>query len=298
MGDRPDDDHAVARRLWQVIEPLHAVTYFAAETRATTDALGLKGGWMSYFGCRAAPLGPVGAPVVSACFYNFHPAMVGRAVPDVWDIATPEQLLAARLEAVDLAYRRLFGDAVDETEMVVAAELSGWAAGGCVVAGRPLAAANAALELPASSHLRVWQHLTTLREHRGDGHVAALIHAGIGPAEALVLQAATGRSPLAELRKHRGWPDDEWNRGARQALAAGWIEADGALTDLGRDLREGVEADTDRLAMGPFLRIGAEATSQLFDALFPLAERVMTAGVVPRDNLMGVPWPPDPSDGA
>jgi hypothetical protein len=297
MGERQDEDRTVARRLWQVIEPLHAVTYFAPESRAATDALGLHGGWMGYFGCRAAPLGPVGPAVVTAVFYNFHPTMVARAVPDVWAIADPEQLLGARLDGIDQAYRRLFGDAVDEADLVVAAELSGWAVQGCDVAGRPLAAANAALDLPNAPHLRLWQQLTTLREHRGVGHVATLVQAGVGPAEALVLQAATERSPLSELRRHRGWPDEEWNRGARQAVAAGWIEVDGTLTEFGRVTRERIEADTDRLAMTPYRLVGREVTDQLFEALLPFADRVMSSGEVPRDNLMGLSWPPDPVEG-
>ena len=61
-----------ARALWQYGEPVHAITYFAPETQDATDALGLKGGWMSYFGCRAAPLGAVTAPVVTSLFYVFH----------------------------------------------------------------------------------------------------------------------------------------------------------------------------------------------------------------------------------
>lgn len=296
MDERPTNDPSVARRLWQVIEPLHAVTYFAPETREATDALGLKGGWMSYFGCRAAPLGPVDAAVVTAVFYNFHPSMVARAVPDVWGYASPAQLLEARVQAVDAAYRRIFGDALDDADVLVAAELAEWAAFGCDGAGRPLAAANAVLAAPPVPHLRLWQALTTLREHRGDGHVATLVHAGIGPGEALVLQAATGRSPLSGLRRHRGWPDDEWNRSARVAIANGWIDGDGTITEEGRRLRDTVEHDTDRLALGPFVRIGGEATSQLFDALLPLATVVMDQETVPRQNLMGVPWPPDSSD--
>src|ERR671927_282790 len=63
---------AMARAMWQVYEPIHALTYFAPETRAATDALGLRGGWMGYFAARAAPLGVVPAEVVVATFYNFH----------------------------------------------------------------------------------------------------------------------------------------------------------------------------------------------------------------------------------
>jgi hypothetical protein len=292
MSELTTGDTRVARRLWQVIEPLHAVTYFAPETREATDALGLRGGWMSYFGCRAAPLGAVGANVVSAVFYNFHPSMVARAVPDVWGRATPDQLLDARCDAIDRAYRRIFGPTFDAGSFETAAELAGRAADACDVAGRPLSAANAAIERAGQPHLRLWQALTTLREHRGDGHVVSLVQAGIGPAVALVLQAATGRSPLDGVRQHRGWPDDEWDRAVRVAVERGWIEPGGTITDLGHERRDAVEADTDRLAMAPFVAIGDEATAQLFDALLPWATTVMEGDVVPRANLMGVAWPP------
>ena len=103
---------------------------------------------MSYFGCRAAPLGPVPAAVVTALFHGFHPTMVARAIPDAWRAASPEQLLETRVIAVDAAYRRLLGEGADGVAGPVvadAAELAAAAAGAAPTAGRPLAAANAAL---------------------------------------------------------------------------------------------------------------------------------------------------------
>src|SRR3954462_15965486 len=121
-----------ARALWQYGEPVHAIIYFAPETRAATDALGLKGGWMSYFGCRAAPLGAATAPVVTALFYNFRPQMVARAIPDAWSYATPAALLDARLAAIDGAMRRVLGDEVISSPSVWrAAELASAAVAGC-----------------------------------------------------------------------------------------------------------------------------------------------------------------------
>jgi len=87
-----------ARRMWKALEPYHAITYFAPETRKATDALGLKGGWMSYFACRAAPLGAIDAPALTAILYVFHPRMVTRAVPDAWGYAPPGRVLDARLK--------------------------------------------------------------------------------------------------------------------------------------------------------------------------------------------------------
>ncbi len=200
-------DSLVARRAWQRVEPLHAVTYFAPETRAATDALGLRGGWMSYFGCRAAPLGPVPAAVVTAVFHGFHPTMVARAIPDAWRAASPEQLLQTRLTAVDAAYRRLFGedaDGVAGPEVARAAELAAAAAGAVSTAGRPLAAANAALRPPTERHLALWQAVTVLREHRGDGHVTALVAAGVEPCQSQVMAAAAGRAPAEVIRRPGG----------------------------------------------------------------------------------------------
>ncbi len=98
-------EEQAARLVWQYGEPIHAVVFFAPETRAATDELGLKGGWMSYFGCRAAPLGAVSAAVVTSIFYGFHPQRVERAIPDAWAYAEPGQLIDARLSAMDAALR-------------------------------------------------------------------------------------------------------------------------------------------------------------------------------------------------
>jgi len=199
---------SLARAVWQFGEPVHAVTYYAPERRAATDALGLKGGWMSYFGCRAAPLGAVEAPVVAALFFNFAPSMVARAVPDVWSYATPAELLDARIESMDGALRRVLGDEVVQSSGVArAAELATAAVAGCDMTGRPMGAANQSVVAPDVPHLRLWQALTAIREHRGDGHVHCLVDAGVLPSHALVLQAATGRSPEDGLRENRGWRD-------------------------------------------------------------------------------------------
>jgi hypothetical protein len=282
----------MARLVWQFGEPVHAVTYFAPETRRRTDVLGLKGGWMSYFGCRAAPLGPVGPAVVCAAFYNFHPRMVHRAIPDAWGFATPSQLLDARLDAIDEALRRLLGDTIHSRDVRRASDLARAAVDNGDYAGRPLGAANAALPSPSGAHLSLWQSLTVVREHRGDGHVAALVEAGIAPCEALVLQSATGRSDPGALRANRGWTEEEWDASIAALQARGWIDASGAVTDPGRAARDRLEDTTDRLAAPIVAGIGYEAAGELAGLLRPLAEVVMASGTVSPLNNMGVPWPP------
>lgn len=284
----------LARALWQFGEPVHAVTYYAAERRAATDALGLKGGWMSYFGCRAAPLGAVEAPVVTALFYNFAPPMVARAIPDVWQRASPGVLVEARVDAMDSALRRVLGDDVVRSRSVArAADLTAAAVAGCDMTGRAMGAANQAVTAPDESHLRLWQALTALREFRGDGHVHCLVDAGVTPAHALVLQAATGRSPEDGLRANRGWTDDEWAAAARALVNRGLIDGDRRITAAGAELRQRIEDGTDRMSQPIVAAIGEPAAEELVSLLQPLAVAVMEAGAVPPHNNMGVPWPPE-----
>jgi hypothetical protein len=173
-----------------------------------------------------------------------------------------------------------------------AAELAGAAVAGCDMAGHPLGAANQALPAPDAPHLRLWQALTAMREHRGDGHVASLVDAEVSPPEALVLQAATDRSPEDGLRANRGWSDDDWSAAAESLRERGLVGDDGGVSPAGADLRQAIEDRTDRLAAPIGAAIGDDGIDELVDLLRPLAEAVMAAGAVPPHNNMGFPWPP------
>jgi len=275
-----------ARRMWKTLEPYHAITYFAPDTRRETDALGLRGGWMSYFGCRAAPLGPVGASLVAAVFYNFHPAMVARALPDAWGYASPAQLLDARLRAVDSAVRRLLPDA----SLRRTAEVARRAAESAPVAGRPIAAANAALEWPDEPHLALWQATTILRESRGDGHVAALVGAGLSPCQACVTISAAGGPSKEVFQVNRRWTDDDWADAEDDLRSRGLLDSAGSLTAAGRELRAQVEATTDALADQGWRALGDELTEELHDLVHPLSATLMASGVIPPDNPMAMRW--------
>jgi hypothetical protein len=291
--DGSNSARELARAIWQFGEPVHAVIYYAPERRAATDALGLKGGWMSYFGCRAAPLGAVEAVAVAALFFNFEPSMVARAIPDAWRRAPPEALLAARIESMDLALRRVLGDGVVHAQEIArAADLAWGAVEGCDMTGRALGAANRALPPPDEPHLRLWQALTAIREHRGDGHVHCLVSAELSPTQSLVLQAASGRSPEDGLRSHRGWTDADWAAATEALAVRGLVDRSMHITRAGMELRQRLEDDTDRLAQPIVDAIGDSAAGELVSLLRPLATLVMETGAVPPHNNMGVPWPP------
>ncbi|MDP5182054.1 hypothetical protein QOZ88_05340 [Blastococcus sp. BMG 814] len=280
-----------ARRLWALAEPFHALTYFADEARSAFAGAGLTGFWSGYFAGRAAPLGAVGPEVVTAVFVNFAPEFVARRVPAVWAQATPAVALAARLAGVDAAVRRVLGESWSGSdESVEAVHLAATAAAAVDVPGRPLAAANTAVEVPGEPHLVLWQALTTLREHRGDGHTAALVQRGIDGVQAHVLAAAAGRSDRAWLQKARGWDDAAWEQAAAALADRGWL-AGAQLTAEGRAVAAAVEADTDRLAAGPWRALGDRGCDRLAELLTPVRAAVVAAGLWPAGNPIGVPEP-------
>ncbi|MFJ2863901.1 hypothetical protein [Kitasatospora sp. NPDC087314] len=235
-----------ARALWWLFEPVHAVTYFLPESREAFEAAGLRGGWRGYFASRSAPLGAVDAPPVIAAFFSFSPAMVERALPEVWTHASPDEALAARLKGASAALARLL-EHVDPGQVELAVEALERAAGRLDCVGRVLAAANAALPRPTGLYERLWQAATVMREHRGDGHVAALVAAGLDGCEALVVRCAMDvRRDL--LQPMRGWTDEEWEAAAGRLVERGWLTAEGSVTELGRIRHQSLEAATDLAA--------------------------------------------------
>ncbi|MGY1814885.1 SCO6745 family protein [Blastococcus sp. SYSU D00820] len=280
-----------ARRLWVLGEPFHALTYFADECRAAGEAAGLRGFWTTYFALRAAPLGPVGPEVVTATFYNFAPGFVARRVPAVWESVTPAAALEARLAGVDAAVRRVLGDEWPTSDDAVEAmELAARAAAAVDVAGRPLAAANTALAVPGEPHLVLWQALTTLREHRGDGHNVALLQREVSGLGAHVLAAAAGRTSRDWLLRARGWTEDEWDAAAAELAGRGWLDG-GELTSEGLAMVAAIEADTDRLALGPWRALGDPGCDRLAELLLPVRRAVVVAGDWPTGNPIGAPEP-------
>ena len=281
----------MARRLWALAEPFHALTYFAEEARTAAAATGCRGFWQGYFALRAAPLGAVGPEVVTATFYNFAPSFVARKVPAIWDAVTPAAALEARLAGIDAAIRRVLGeDRIASADVVEAAELVGRAAAAVRPAGRPLAAANAGLSVPAAPHLALWQGITTLRENRGDGHNVALLVREVDGVGAHVLAAAAGRSTREWLMRARGWQHEDWEAAAERLTDRGWLDG-GELTAEGTAMTAVIEADTDRLALGPWRALGDAGCDRLAELLAPIRRAVITAGDWPDHNPIGVPDP-------
>ncbi|WP_051844860.1 hypothetical protein [Streptomyces globisporus] len=276
--------------MWHLLEPLHALLYYAPEAFDEAAALGhdTTERWPSYFAWRAAPLGAAGPVRVASAFYSFSSTMVARYVPAAWETAAPAEVLAARLRAVDRAYRSVLGEEVlDGPALAEAAELVRRAAGAAGVEGRPLAAANAELPWPEAPHLVLWQAATILREHRGDGHLTALLAAGLDPVEALVSFAAVGAAP-EPVFESRGWTAAEWAAARTRLTARGLLDPEGAVTDAGRALRAEVERRTDELAAAPWAALGSDGTARLAELLGGPWLAVIGSGLLPAENTLGI----------
>jgi hypothetical protein len=272
-------DPVVARKCWRTLEPYHGLVYFAPEAARAYSAIGLEGR-QQYFASRAAALGPVPAEVVIATFFNFHPAIVRAAIPSAWEVATPAAILAARLEGAGVGLRAAVGDALIGPDLQEALELARVAAEVAREdpAGRPLFAAHAALPWPADPVVGLWHAIALLREYRGDGHIAALVAEGVGPCEALVIHGATGEVPPAVLQASRAWPDDEWAAAEERLRSRGWLDADGALTDAGRQHRQWVEDRTDRNALAPWAALGELKCARLRELVRPWSRAISDSG--------------------
>jgi hypothetical protein len=280
-------DPIQARKTWRTLEPIHGMIYFVPEAARRYEALGLEG-QMGYFAGRAAPMGPVPADVVIATFFNFNPVLVREAIPEAWARAEPADLVEARLAAADEALRRAWGDEVLQSdELAEAASLARRAAevARAHPEGRALFAAWCTVPWPDEPHLDLFHAQTLLREFRGDGHVAALLLAGIDPVEALVLHAGSAgpQLPAAVLKLTRAWSEEEWDGAVERLVQRGLVElVDGEpeLSDAGSELREGIEDLTDRSSALPYAAIGDEGCDRLRELARPFSKAIVSGGLL------------------
>ncbi len=273
---------ALAPRFWRAIEALHAVVYFAPDARDSYEAIGLRGFWMGYFASRSAALGPASPELVTALFFGFAPRMVERALPDAWTRTIPSIVLATREE---LAVRTLKPLLPRAPVPAVVRGLEGLL-GTLDLAGRPLAAAQMTVPGADTPVARLWRAVTVLREYRGDGHVAALVAAGLDGAEANLSHAGTGALP-AEQRANRGWTEDEWNAARHRLRLRGWVDHNGALTPIGWAARQSIEHATDIAVSRVFSQTTHLDQEDLMFNVIRLASGPVRSRV-PYPNAMGV----------
>jgi hypothetical protein len=268
---------ATARRLGHLVSKVHEVTY-SQIPHDEFEALGARNYWDGYFAGRAAPLGLAPAEVVHAAFYNFGPGEVARHVPYVWEnLCTPEQAIAARLRGSTNALRTALGDLADSPGVLRAGELAERAANSGPTEGRVLYAGLTALPAPEEPVARLWHAATLLREHRGDGHIVALVANGVGGLEAhMLLGIEMGMEPEKFGRIHH-LPKPLLAEVLGGLQDRGLITAEKTFTPEGRATKDRIEDLTDELAAPAYDVLTEDETDELIGLLEPLAAAVEAA---------------------
>jgi hypothetical protein len=269
----------VARRIYDLFEPICLVNFFADEPNEAMAALGFRNYWDGYFAGRAAPLGRVPAEVVDAAFYNFGEGEVARHIPQVWETTTPEAAHAARQRGCVAALRRILGEVVAGPGLARAAELLARASIAAPVEGRVMYAGLRSLPVPEEPVARLWHAATMRREHRGDGHIVALVTEGIDRTEAHVVSAlGMGVHPAESFGRIHHLP-----RARLVAVMEGLRERDlldvsGHLTETGQATRDRIESLTDALAEAPYDALARHELDELVACLEPISRRLQDAG--------------------
>ena len=262
--------------MFELLEPICLVTFLADECNQELAALGHRTYWDGYFASRAAPLGRVPAQVVHAAFYSFAEGEAARHIPSAWETIPPEASVAARMRGSTASLRRILGDELaDSPGLARAADLTTKAATSAPTEGRVMYAGMRTLPVPSAPVARLWHSATMLREHRGDGHIAALVGARIGGTEAHVLSALEmGIHPPESFGRIHHLPKKQLAAVMAGMRERGLIDADGYFTDAGRETKQRIEALTDELASPPYDTLSPAELDELIAELEPITAKL------------------------
>jgi hypothetical protein len=269
-----------ARHLFELLEPICLVTFLADECNEALAALGHRTYWDGYFASRAAPLGRVPAEVVHAAFYSFTEGEVSRHIPSAWETIPPDASVAARERGSAASVRRILGDELAGSPgLARAADLTTKAATSAPTEGRVMYAGMRSRPVPTDPVARLWHSATMLREHRADGHVAALVSARIGGTEAHMLWAlAHDVHPPESFGRIHHLPKQRLDAVMAGLRERGLVDADGRFTDAGRELTQRIESLTDELAAPPYDALSEDELDELVAELEPITAALVAVG--------------------
>ena len=138
-------------------------------------------------------------------------------------------------------------------------------------------AALRAIPLPDDVVARLFHAASMLREHRGDGHIAALMIERVGGLESHVLLALDMGMPAENFGRIHHLPAAQLTAVIDGMRDRGLVGDNGWLSDEGRAVKQRVEALTDGLAATPYESLEPGALEELMATLEPLATRLLAA---------------------
>jgi hypothetical protein len=124
---------------------------------------------------------------------------------------------------------------------------------------------------------RLFHAASLLREHRGDGHVAALMAEGIGGLEAHVLLALDLGIPAPTFGRIHHLPSALLTDLIDTMKERGLVRDESTFTPAGREVKNRVEELTDELAVAPYQILDTAELDELITALEPLAQKLVAA---------------------
>jgi hypothetical protein len=270
-----------ARRLRDALEPVGTQGFWSALANERLAARGLD--FLSgYVWGRAAPMGePVGQLVASA-FAAFEPTLVVELYARGRGTLPRVELLPLLDTAVAEDLRTILGSDAEAEVRDVASSLRR-AVEAVDGTGRPLFTGVRALGWPVDPYAQLWRACDALREHRGDGHIAAYVAAGFDPVDMNVLTELWVGWPLGEYSGTRAWPADRTEASLAKLRGAGLLVGD-ALSETGRRTREEIEDRTEALEQPVVDVIGADL-ERVLARLNAWSGALIAAGAFPPNPL-------------
>jgi hypothetical protein len=272
------DLHETARRLRNLVEPLAAGVYFAPEAQQRYEALGLNY-FEGYFCSRGACLGKAPWTVICAAFGHFKPGVVKQAVTAGWSKTDPEPMLEARRDGATDQLSRLLGAPGPDVKQ--ATDILFSLTDGVDPSGRMLYSGLSALPEPDTPMGRLWRAADLVREHRGDGHIAAWVSRTDSCEITVLTELTWGLQPGAYVFT-RGWNQAEVDAARARLRERGLLDGEGQLTEAGRTFRAEIEHDTDLAEREILDRLGDRA-DELFSLIQPMARTIVENGGYPVD---------------
>ncbi len=265
-----------ARRLRDAVEPIATQGWWSRPASEQHATLGI-GFFDAYVWGRAAALGTPTASVVVATFGVFEPAMLTAVYERAVASASRDDILAARAAGAIAS----LGSIVSDDEAAAVADPLLAALGTLDGMGRPLFSALRELPMASTAAGRLWRAAELVREHRGDGHLAACVAEGLTAIDSNILTELWLDFAIGEYSGTRGFGPDRVAAAVARLEGREWV-ADGALTEAGRTVRDRVEAATDASEAALVAALGDECESIIANAE-AIAERVMSARAFPHD---------------
>jgi hypothetical protein len=266
-----------ARQLRDAIEPVAAICFWSRLAYDQYARLGLDF-LTGYVWSRSSVLGEPEGTVVASSFGVFEPGLIANLYDAARKACGLAEVRAAKETGAVESLRTVLGE---PTGLAEAVDLLRRGVAAADPTGRPMHAGLTALPWPTHPLGQLWHACTILREHRGDGHLAVCVAAGLdGLAANLLTELAVGWDPLAYTAT-RGWSPEAMTAGLA-GLAARGLAADGALTEKGRRLRDDIEDGTDRLVQ-PVVEAIGDDLPDLVDRLTGWSQQIVDHGWFPPD---------------